>query len=287
MISFGKLALYILFPFLFAAIYGCGALGDKKEYSNSNMYDFANPKVIKLPEELDEISGIAYYPKDTSVFAIVDEDGILFKIPLKYPQRIRQWKFDKKRDFEDIVLIDSTFYILVSNGDIETVYFHGDSIKTSRSNFSDFSKQNSEFEILYSANDSNNLIMACKSCEGDPKKQVSRFAYNYHDGTYKQILSINMAPVAEKLGTNKHLKASAAAINPITQELYIVSSVLKLIVVFDAKGDFVDLHKLDPVLYKQPEGITFTPEGDLVISNEFAEDGFGTLLLMKNKKKKK
>ena len=43
-------------------------------------------------------------------------------------------------------------------------------------------------------------------------------------------------------------------------------------------------YKLDPKIYKQPEGITFTPNGDLIISNEFGETGTATLLLMKNKK---
>src|SRR5690349_23484690 len=86
---------------VFSAILGCQH-NDKKDFSNSEAYDFANPKVIKLPEELDEISGIAYYPKDTSVFAIVDEAGILYKIPLKQPEHFKQWQFDKKRDFEDV-----------------------------------------------------------------------------------------------------------------------------------------------------------------------------------------
>ena len=92
-----------------------------------------------------------------------------------------------------------------------------------------------------------------------------------------------MAPVAEKLAINKHLKASAAAINPVNKDLYVVSSILKLIVIFDAKGDFKEVYKLDPVLYKQPEGIAFTPDGDLIISNESADEGPATLLLMKNK----
>ncbi len=43
---------------------------------------------------------------------------------------------------------------------------------------------------------------------------------------------------------------------------------------------------LDPIIFKQPEGITFTPWGDLLISNE-AVDKYGnaTLLIFKPKKK--
>ena len=289
MILFSKMILSLFSGISFFIVAGCGDIDSKKEFSNSPMYDFANPKVIKLPEELDEISGIAYYAKDTSVFAIVDEDGLLFKIPLKHPANFRQWKFDKKRDFEDIVLVDSTFYVLISDGDIESIVFKGDNITTARSKFSDFSASGNEFETLYASEDSTGLILFCKTCEGDPKKTISRFMYNYSDSarTYKPMLSINMAPVAEKLGINKHLKASAAAINPVTKELYVVSSIQKLVVVFDANGNFKELFKLDPGLYKQPEGIAFTPAGDLIISNEFADDGFATLLLMKNKRKEK
>lgn len=272
--------------FFFVSSVSCTYNDGDKNFQDSSMYDFAHPKVIKLGDELNEISGIVYYPKDTSVFAIVDEEGRLYKIPLKQPGNTRQWKFDKKHDFEDLVLVDSTFYVLVSNGDIEKVRFKGDEIITSSSNFSDFLKGENEFESLYYDKDSASLVMMCKSCEADPKKSVSRFLYTISDSVpaYKTALSLNMAPVAEKLAINKHLKASAAAINPVNKDLYVVSSILKLIVIFDAKGDFKEVYKLDPVLYKQPEGIAFTPEGNLIISNEWSEDGFATLLLMKNKK---
>lgn len=279
---------YFIIFFIAAFIAGgCSGLRESK-YSNTDMYNFAEPKILKLPEDVAEISGIAYYAKDTSVFAITDEAGILYKIPLKNPNYFRQWKFDKKRDFEDLVLIDSIFYALVSNGDIVRIKFHGDSILTYRANFSDYSKAEDEFESLYASADSNALIMVCKSCAGDPKKTISTFRYNYMDSgaAYKPFLSINIAPLAEKHDLNKQLKPSAAAINPVTNELYMLSSIQKLVLIFDERGTFKESVKLNPAIYKQPEGIAFTPEGDMVISNESAEEGTPTLLLMKNKKKK-
>jgi len=50
--------------------------------SGNSRYDLMNPFVIKMPADLAEISGIVYYPKDTSVFAIEDEDGFFYKIYL-------------------------------------------------------------------------------------------------------------------------------------------------------------------------------------------------------------
>jgi len=269
------------------AMAGCDSLSKKEKFKNTDMYDLASPKVIKLPAELDEISGIAYYPKDTSVFAIIDEAGFLFKIPIKNPTAFRKWEYDKKRDFEDVVLIDSTFYVLVSNGNIEMIRFINDKIHTERSDFSDSTKAATEFEAMYMENDSGNLIILCKSCDSDPKKSFSSFAYNFRDSakTYSRYLTFDMSSLAQESNMDKRLKASAAAINPITNDLYIISSVHKLLVITDRNGIFKNAIKLDPAFYKQPEGIAFTPEGDLIISNEFGEEGFGNLLILKNKKK--
>ena len=251
-------------------------------------YDLLNPVIIKLPEGLSEISGIAYYPKDTSLFAEVDEDGLLFKIHLNKADNIEKWRFDKKHDFEDIVLRDSIFYVLISNGDIESVQFgKGDSIITKTSQFPGASKKQNEFESMYYDDSLQQLVLLCKSCEDDGHKIVSAWGYNFNTGTYTpSVFTIDVQPVAQKLGEEKiKLKPSAIAINPVTNEFYILASVNKLLVVTDRQGKFKELYALDPVLFKQPEGIAFTPSGDMIISNESHETGLADLLLIKNKKK--
>ncbi|MDB5203853.1 MAG: hypothetical protein JWQ27_3262 [Ferruginibacter sp.] len=264
----------------------CNSKSNSKSFRNSDMYDFANPTIIDLPADLDEISGISYYAKDTSVFAIIDEDGMLFKIPILHPGNAKQWRFDKQRDYEDIVMKDSIFYVLVSNGDIEQVNFVGDSIRTNKTNFSDQSKKVNEFETLYYDADSNRLVIMCKQCEEDKKAKVSSFALGDSGIAYHAFMEIDVAPIAKKLGMDKlALKPSAAAINPITKDLYIVCSVSKLLLITDSRGKFKDVFELNPKIYKQPEGLTFTPAGDLIISNEVFLEGYATLLILKNKKK--
>lgn len=285
--AFLKTALvYLLVAGTMLMFGGCD-LGKKEKFRDSDMYNFSSPKIIDLPEALDEISGIAYYAKDTSVFAIIDEDGSLFKILLRNPKAVRQWKFDKKRDFEELVLIDSVFYVLVSNGDIEAIRFDGNAIVAEKSDFSADSKAVNEFESMYPESDSSRLIILCKTCESDPKKSFSSFVYNIRDSakTYAPYMVFDMSVMESKLNVDKHLKASAAAIHPITKDIYIISAIQKLLVITNYKGEFKELYQLDPGIYKQPEGMAFTPEGDLIISNEFANDGFANLLLFKNKKK--
>lgn len=265
-------------------IAGCDTKKSPKEtYQNSNRYDLANPKIINLPIELDEISGIAYYAKDTSVFAVIDEDGLLYKIPIMDPSKTRKWVFDKSRDYEDLLLRDSIFYALVSNGDIVSIQFKGDSIVTEKATFSEESgKKTNEFEGMYL--DSNRIIIMCKECEDDKKSKISFF---YFDGsTYQPYFTLDAAQIAEKMEKNKiELKASAVAVNPITNELYIISAVSKVLLVVDKSGVVKEHYTLNPKIYKQPEGMTFTPEGHLIISNEVFLENHATLLLLKNKLK--
>lgn len=263
-----------------------GAIANDK-FPDSDMYSFSSPVVINLPAELDEISGIAYYPKDTSLFAIIDEDGILFKIPIKNPSATRQWRFDKKRDYEDVVLIDSVFYVLVSNGDVEQIRFTGDSIHTLKLNFSDAKKSVNEYESLY-LSDSGKIVMMCKECEEDKKKKISSFSFNNLDSNKVLAagLVINMVDIEQKAKIDiSKLKPSAAAFNPVTGDLYVISSINHLLLITDSNGTFKASYSLNPAFYKQPEGISFTPAGDLIISNESAQNGHATLLILKNKKK--
>lgn len=258
---------------------------ESSKFRDSELYNFSRPYLINLPPVLDEISGLAYYPKDTSVFAIIDEEALLYKISLNNPENIQEWTFGKANDYEDIILKDSTFYVLVSNGDIRTLRFNGSMISTGKYKFiTGTKKKDNEFESMYL--DSGNIIILCKNCDGDKKIKTSRFSFNVATGQYQEINPINNAKVAGLIDDDKvALKASAAAVNPVTNELYVVSAVNKTIYIFDAQGNPKEWYELNPRLYKQPEGIAFTPQGDLIISNEIYLEGNPTLLVLKNKKK--
>ena len=280
---------YFTYAVFIAALFLACNINKKKIQNNDNSrYDLFNPFIIKLPDGLAEISGIIYYPKDTSVFAIEDEDGLLYKIYLNKNGEIKKWRFDKKHDFEDLVLHDSIFYVLISNGDIESLQFGtGDSIISNKFNFPDANKKNNEFESLYFDDNRQQLILLCKDCEDDSKKTVSAWGYNISTQAYTpSVLTIDVQQVTQKLGEQKmKLKPSAAAINPVTNELYVLSSINHLLIVADRNGKFKDVFELDPAIYKQAEGIAFTPAGDMIISNESHETGLANILIIKNKKK--
>jgi hypothetical protein len=254
--------------------------GAKASYPSPPGYNLNKPIVYKLPDILSEISGIIYYKKDSSLFAINDEKGWLFKIHLGVPVRVERWKFSDGGDYEDLALRDSTFYVLKSKGAIEKFRFiSGDSLLLQ--NFK-VPETGNEFESLYYDSTEKKLILICKNCLGDKKKQISSWTFNPDTNSFGRSFTIETSRIREQLNDDElKFKPSAAAIHPITGELYIIASVNSALVILNKDHTVKNSYRIDPNLFKQPEGMTFTSKGDLVISNEAAEKGAADLLFFK------
>ena len=258
--------------------------GKRTIYPSPEGYNINKPFTTKLPSVLDEISGIVYYPKDKSLFAIHDEHGWLYKIHTENHHDIEKWKYSTGADYEDVTLADSTFFAMKSNGNIEALRFAKPDSPIVRSFKPPFKGKN-EFETLYLDSVRQELLLICKDCQAD-KKETSVFGFDYKQMKFldSAIFKIEEKDIEKKLGGRiSKFKPSAANINPKTGDLFIIASVNKLLVVADRDGKVKDVFQLDPGLFKQPEGLTFTPQGDLLISNESAKVGSATILLFKYK----
>ena len=255
----------------------------KTEYTSPQGYNLNKPYIIKLPSELDEISGIAFYAKDNSLFVESDDKGCLYKIFLNKPTDIRKWKFSHKRDYEDIVLHDSTFYILNNNGDIVSLTFQKDSLVSHEYTFPPNGKN--EFESLYYDEKLQKLVLMCKDCEIDKNATVSTYTFDFNQFVYSSLYTVDADKVTEMTTPKStRFKPSAASLNPVTGELYILSSINKVLVVADRNGAIKEIYHLDPSIYNQPEGITFSPNGSLFISNEAGKTEPATILFFQFKK---
>lgn len=260
---------------------GCGE-SSKSVNKGPLGYDLNKPTVVKLPLELDEISGLAYYPKDTSLFAIVDEYGILYKVYLSRTNHIEKWPFGPDADYEDMVLLDSTFYILNSKGKIFAFKFLSEDTMGTREYPLELKGKN-EFEALYYDADIRKIVMMCKDCDSDKKKSLSSYFFDPQTFQYSKGFIIDVERIAALAGEEKmKFKPSAAAIHPLTGELYIVSSINKLLVVAERDGTIKQAYELHKGLYKQPEGIAFSPNGTMFISNEAADQGVAEILIFPN-----
>jgi uncharacterized protein YjiK len=264
----------------------CGTATEKAVLKNPDGYNMKMAVQFKLPLELDEISGVAYNASDSSIFAINDEKGWLYKI--RRGRQIQAWKFSAGADFEDVVLLDSAFYVLRSNGDIIRLSFDAmNNTAVQQYYFEQQGETPNEFEILYFDSTRQKLILICKDCEMDKKKSLTAFSFDPFTGKYTgSDFSINVDQIAKSVGEEKmKFKPSAASINPRNGLLYIISAINKLLVVTDVNGNLKDACPIDPAIFKQPEGITFTPGGGMIISNEAADVGVADILYFTYRKK--
>lgn len=242
-------------------------------------YDFEVPDdKMELGKHLKEISGLAYVKGKDVILTENDEKGDIFTIDFANKKdMVDKVKFGGKDDYEDIVHTDTAIYMLVSSGSIVQVNTKDNSFSTKV--FS-LGLSKSEFEAMYLDADGESLILLCKDCAKEKDEIRAAYRFSLRTNTFSKdplyIISIN--EIKKILGDDKaEFKPSAAGINPMDGKLYVVASVGKLLVVASKIGEVEEVFRLDPVLYNQPEGLTFAPNGDMYISNEGGE-GTATIL---------
>lgn len=264
-------------------IFTCLSCKNKVEYKSPAGYDLTKPEKFVLNNALHEISGISFLKGNSdNIFAIEDEDGKLFNF-IFATGNTSKVKFGKKGDFEDVtVLNDSSFVVLRSDGSLFMFLAPAASVEKidSVQEYKNILPEG-EYEGLTAVDEK--LFALCKNCPGDKgKKEVSVYIIQ-HDtagslsvaGSFKIDISI----VQEK-GEKQKFNPSAVARNPVTKHWFIISSVNKLLVVLDEQWKVKEFYPIDPSLFNQPEGITFSNNGDLYISNEGGV-GSASILLYK------
>ena len=265
-------------------------------------YDLENPSEhYKLPSYLEEISGLSYYGNG-KIACVQDEKAIIYVLNLEKEKIIEKYDFGEDADYEDIAIVGKKAYILRNNGHIFRVNnFKKKDFKVKK--FNTPLKEKNDSEGLAYDPLSNTLLIACK---GSPSIQKE----NLYTG-YKAVYSFDLekeelikephflidlkrldtyidhnrfaklsVKVAKKLGlieSETSFQPSGIAVHPIFGEIYIISSVGKLLVILDRRGKVLDVKELDPKLFRQPEGICFSPTGDMFISNE-GQGGKGYIL---------
>lgn len=243
-------------------------------------YVLPRPKKMILDKKLNEVSGLFYLPNENAMISVADDKQKIYRITQDGAVN-HYFKEDvgPQEDYEDVVKVDSTVYVLISSGIIVAVKPTDSGLLTNRYPF--WSTEKNDFETLYYDPDSKGLIMLCKKCESERGQNI-RTAYRF-DLAGKRFettpfYTISSKAVQANLKDGKvDFEPSAAAIHPLEKQVYILSSAGNLLVIADLKGTVRHVYRLNPSLYPQAEGIAFAPNGDMYMTNE-AKLGKPTLL---------
>jgi len=264
-------------------------------------YDLTSPDAeYKLQNILREISGISWY-KHNIIACIQDEQAVIYLFDTEEERISDSYSFGKHGDYEDIAVYQDTAWVLESNGTLYKV--------------KKFSKENRETliypTILSARNNTEGLVydvsgkyllIACKNQSYlNGREKLNGFKAIYRFGTSDNKLKenpeflIDLTMVNDFIKT-KYLKSgplnlakklnlkdnpvfqpSGMAIHPLNDELYVISATPGKLIVMSRGGNIKNILPLDKSIFSQPEGICFSPEGDLYISNE-GKNGRGNIL---------
>jgi len=265
-------------------------------------YDLENPEDrYKLPDYLEEISGLSYYGK-AKIACVQDEKANIYVLDLKKEKIVEKYDFGGDADYEDISIVGKTAYILRNNGHIYRIKDFAKKDRKAKRINTPLNEKNDTEGMAYDPS-SNTLLIACKGSPSIEKenryegyKAVYKFDLkaeelqkephflidldrldSYIDHNVFSKFSIRVAKRLHLVESETSFKPSGIAIHPIHDEIYIISSVGKLLIVLNRKGKVLEVKELDPKMFRQPEGISFSPTGDMFISNE-GQGGKGYIL---------
>lgn len=272
----------------------------------ANRANKSNEKVIApkentvhdLPEELNEISGITFL-NDSVLVAIQDEDGILYYYNLFQNRIIKKQSFADANDFEDLVRAGKDMYVISNKGLIFQIKDFESSKPVINSFKTPFTAKNDIEGLAYDPK-KNRLLIAPKEHglnKDKESKQIYAFDLNTMIFQSAPLYTIRLAQIESQFegdaleesskkflkaignqNMNKVFRTSALTINEKTGETYVLSDINGLILILTPEGTLRKLIQFSGPEYKQPEGIAFSPNGKLYISNEGKKSGIGNII---------
>lgn len=238
----------------------------KEGFDECKFYNLKQPSIVwEMPEALNEISGIEILTPQ-KIISHNDENGNLFVYDLNNKTIENIIPFAKEGDYEDVAIKDRIAYVLRSDGTIFEVQNYLNAPKTIK--HKTFLTEEDNAEGLFFEAEKNRLLVACKENSdkenGKGKRSVYEFLLSKNELNPIPILIISQNEINSKL----QFSPSGIAIHPISKNIYILSSIGKMLAEFTSEGKLKKIYSLNYAHFQQPEGISFGKNGDLYISNE-------------------
>ncbi len=243
--------------------------GNSKSKTPNASSDIVIRQQWDLPDDLKEVSGIAYLDKDR--FACVqDELGTIFIFNTGSKKIEKQIPFAGAGDYEGITVNNNMAYVVRADGRLYEVNID-EGIKSVKEYPTQFTiEQNVEGLCFDKSN--NRLLLAIKGDEPGNKDYKGIYAFDLSSKKLSAIpvFRINLKDnifANAKSKKDKAIMPSEVALHPVTGDLYIADGRTAKLLIMDTSGRMKALYNLGKK-FSQPEGIAFSPQGDLFISNE-------------------
>ncbi len=242
---------------------------------------------LDLPTELREVSCLTDVDKHT-VGCLQDEQATLYFLDVRTGVITGRHAFAGAGDMEGLTRVGQHYYALRSDGLVYTFSFANNRISAPDSFALRLPHGNIE-GLAYDERMKRVLVAPKDVVKGDKGARDKRDVYAFDPATRalltEPVLSFSVSSLLQQATTRGmsipmrstpkgrevpdiKLRMSSIAVDPVSDHFYILSAVDHALFVVDRKGGLVDLVVLDPRELPKPEGITFMPGGDMIITSE-------------------
>lgn len=235
----------------------------------------------EMPSYLSEISGIAWLP-DGTMACVQDEEGVIFIYDLKKEKVTSNINFAGSGDYEGIAVKGETAYVMRSDGKMFEIARFRESGKIKTLSYDTGFSSKNNMETLTLSADGKSLITAPKDRDkSDEFKGLYKIDLTSRLLDAEPTVSIDMQDTALENYLRKKVyktfSPSDIAVHPKTGQYYVLEGINPKLVILDKKGAVSRVIKLDKDEFSQPEGITFSTDGKLYISNEAGKENANIL----------
>ncbi len=251
-------------------------------------FDLAKPaRTYRLPPELLEVSALTDVD-DLTLACLHDEAAMLYLFDLRQGVIARRFSFGHPGDMEGLTRVGDQYFALRSDGLVYRLSLKDDAVQLLDTFRLALSNRNIE-GLGYDERFDRVLVSPKDIPKGSPELRDVRVIHAFDARTGEVLpepvltLSINtLIDQARAKGLTVpmrttdngrevpalKLRFSSVAVDSRSDLIYLLSAVDRMVLVVDRQGDLVYLEQLDARAHPKPEGITFLPAGDLLISNE-------------------
>lgn len=265
-------------------IYACKGKASELESDTSN-YEILQK--WNLPAVLDEVSGIAWIGEDR-IACVQDEDGIIFIYNLKTSRVEDKIKFGSGGDYEGIAIVERDAYVLRSDGIIMEVSNFLEEDPQVQKYVTDLNRLSGiNMEGLCADPANHRFLMAVKERKGiSEQNEVYALDIKQKTSGKESLFTVDFSdPIFQKIKEKEKFSPGEINVHPGTGEYFILDGTRPKLLITDQKGNPIELFMLNPKDFGNPEGLTFSPEGDLYISNEAEKAPANILRVSLNRKK--
>ncbi|MBX2981897.1 MAG: hypothetical protein WBB32_01295 [Flavobacteriales bacterium] len=243
--------------------------------------------IVALPAELLEVSGLTDIDAHT-VACLQDEDATLYVVDIRNGQILERHPFGPPGDMEGLTRVGKDLYALRSDGLIYQLQLLAGHYTMVDSFHMQLDHRNIE-GLGYDERTGLVLVAPKDVLKGDPERRDQRSVFAFDPADRKllpePVLTYSVQEIIRQaeadgmklpMRTTKHgktvdaikLRMASIAVDPVSDHYFLLSAVDQTLLILDRKGGFVALHLLDADLLPKPEGITFLPNGDMLIATE-------------------